>query len=122
MRKISTSTRIYIVLVLVLVVLGFTMPSCSTSSTKVDTGNLHVLVVSTDNTPLAGSKVVSNNQPEGQLKVTGITGDGGKVIFSDIKAGHYEFYVSRFDYIQQDFALTLESGYTKEITITLVHE
>ena len=120
--KISTSTRIYLILVMVLVVLGFTMPSCSTSSTKVDTGYLHVLVISTDNTPLNGSKVVSYTQPEGQLKVTGITGDDGKVVFTDIKAGNYEFYVSRFDYIQHDFNVTLESGYTKEITITLVHE
>ena len=122
MLKISTSIRIYLILVMVFVVLGFTMPSCSKGSTKVDTSNLHVLVVSTDYTPLAGVKVVSNTQPEGQLKVTGITGDDGKVTFGDIKTGDYEFYVSRFDYIQQEFSVTLESGYTKEITITMIHK
>ena len=107
---------------MVLVMFGFTMSSCSTSSTEVDTGNLHVMVVSTDNIPLAGAKVVSNTQPEGQLKLTGITGDDGKVTFSDVLTGDYEFYVSRFNYIPQEFSVSLESGYTKEITITLVHE
>jgi Carboxypeptidase regulatory-like domain len=122
MRKISSSSRIYFALVPVLAMLGLMMLSCSTSSTEVNAVNLRVLVVSADNIPLVGAKVVSNTQPEGQLKVNGITGDNGKVTLYDIKTGVYEFYVSRFDYIQQEFSITLESDRTTETTITLIHE
>ena len=77
------------------------------------------MVLSTDEVPLSGAKVVSNTQPEGQLKVTGITGDNGTVTFNSIKEGEYEFYVSRFDYVQQEFAASIRPGQTTETTIIL---
>jgi hypothetical protein len=83
------------------------------------TGNLHVLVISEDNAPLSGSKVVSETQPEGQMKVTGATDSEGSVTFDGIAAGEYEFYVSRFDYENQVFQVTVKGGRTAEVTITL---
>jgi hypothetical protein len=72
-----------------------------------------------DNSPLAGAKVISNTQPEEQLKVTGITGDDGTVTYRDIKTGEYEFYISRFDYEYTEFGVTIVAGQTTNITITL---
>jgi hypothetical protein len=109
-------------LALILGVLGLVVAGCSTNSTNTGTGSLNVLVLGTDEVPLSGAKVVSNTQPEGQLKVTGITGDNGTVTFNSIKEGEYEFYVSRFDYEQREFTMDIEPGQVKEITITLVHE
>ncbi len=83
------------------------------------TGNLRVLVISDDNAPLSGAKVVSEMQPEGQLKVTGGTDVGGSVSFEGIAAGEYEFYVSRFDYESKVFRVTVKGGRTSEVTITL---
>jgi hypothetical protein len=106
-------------LALILGVLGLVVAGCSTNSTNTGTGNLNVLVLSTVEIPLAGAKVVSNTQPEGQLKVTGITGDNGTVTFNSIKEGEYEFYVSRFDYVQQEFAVAIKPGQTPETTIIM---
>jgi hypothetical protein len=94
-------------------------PSHSTQTLPIGTGNLHVLVLGADNGPLGGAKVISNEQPEGQLKVTGITGADGTVTYNNIKAGEYEFYVSRFDYEQKEFGVNVLSGQTTDFTITL---
>jgi hypothetical protein len=82
-------------------------------------GNLSVLVLGENGVPLSGAKVVSNTQPEGQLKVTGLTGSDGQVIFNDIKAGDYEFYVSRFDYEQKEFKISVAAGRSTDITVNL---
>jgi hypothetical protein len=107
---------------IIIIVFGVATSGCSVSSTNCSTGNLKVLVISADNIPVAGAKVVSNAQPEGQLKVTGITGDDGIVIYENIKAGSYGFYVSRFAYIQQEFRLNLAPARNTEFTISLMHE
>ena len=99
-------------------ILGLTLAGCSGPSSS--TGNLLVRVEGPDGAALAGAKVVSNTQPEGQLKVTGITGEDGTVTFSDIKTGEYEFYVSRFDYVQQEFDANITAGHTAETTIILL--
>ena len=82
-------------------------------------GNLRVTVLGVGNRPLAGAKVISNTQPEGQLKVTGVTQSDGTVTYNDIKAGDYEFYVSRFDYEQKEFSITVKSEQTTDVTVTL---
>jgi hypothetical protein len=84
-----------------------------------DTGELDVLVQNAKNEPLAGAKVVSNEQPSGQLKVTGITNSEGRAIYKDIKAGNYEFYVNHSDYEQKEFTVTVKGGKTTSITIVL---
>ena len=102
----------------VIVLLCVPAIGCVRSSS--DTGNLHVLVFSEDIGPLAGAKVISNTQPEGQMKVTGGTQSDGTVSYDNIKAGEYEFYVSRFDYEQTEFAVTVVARQTTDVTITLV--
>jgi hypothetical protein len=90
------------------------------AGTPTGNGSLRVLVLGENSVPLAGAKVVSNTQPEGQLKVTGITQADGTVTYDDIKAGDYEFYVSRFDYEQKEFKVIVPAKSTTEIAINLV--
>ena len=94
------------------IVLTAVLMSCA-----VGEGTLKVRVEGS-NGVVSGAKVVSNNQPDGQLKVTGITGADGYVIFEAIKSGDYSFYVSVAGYAQKDFTVTVASG-TRDITITL---
>jgi hypothetical protein len=98
---------------LILVILSGLLVGCLTSTV----GELDVLVKNANNEPLAGAKVVSSAQPDGQLKVTGITNSEGKVIFKDIKPGNYEFYVSYYG--QKDFCVMVKSGKATSITVIM---
>ncbi len=102
-------------LALVIILLAGLSGGCSSPKT----GNLEVILVDSAGNPLAGGKVVSNTQPEGQLKVTGGTNAEGKVIYNNIAAGEYEFYISRFDYLQKDFSVRVIGGKTTKLTFTL---
>jgi hypothetical protein len=93
------------------------LASCTTSNAK--TGNLAVKVTSSEGDLLQGAKVVSNEQPAGQLKVSGLTDNTGMVTFNDIKSGDYDFYISRFDYEQKDFEVTVTAGKTTQYTAKL---
>ncbi len=86
------------------------------------TGNLEALVTDENGMPLWGAKVVSEEQPEGQLKVTGITGDNGKVTFQNIKVGTYKFYISRFDYINQELTVPVPITGNVSVTVKLVKD
>ncbi len=87
--------------------LGAASYGCFGPTNSSGDSNLHVTVLGAGNGPLAGVKVISNTQPEGQLKVTGSTQTDGTVTYNNIKAGDYEFYVSRFDYEQKEFTVTV---------------
>ncbi len=82
-----------------------------------DKGSLEVTVLAEGTLPLVGVKVVSETQPEGQLKVTGITTDNGTVIFSDILTGAYKFYVSAAGFLQMEFETSIMAGQTAETTV-----
>jgi repressor LexA len=82
-------------------------------------GNLQILVKGETHQPLGGVKLVSSSQPEGQLKVTGITAADGLAIFQDIKAGKYEFYASRFDYEPKEFSVIVLAGFSRNFTLSL---
>ena len=56
---------------------------------------------------------MSETQPEGQLKLTGLSKDDGNVMFDSIKTGDYTFYVTRFDYLQVDIAITVTPSNNK---------
>ena len=105
---------------LVVALLATAAVGCQPSVPPSGTGNLHVLVLGADNGALAGAKLVSNEQPAGQLKVTGITGADGTVTYNNLNTGEYEFYISRFDYEQKEFNVNVLPGQTTNITITLV--
>ena len=82
-----------------------------------NTADLKIMVQGPDG-PLSGAKVVSNAQPEGQLKLTGITAADGFVTFSGIKTGNYEFTVSRFDYESKEVSYKVVAGHM-QVTATL---
>jgi hypothetical protein len=105
---------------LLAVVVCSVLIACRNPATPSGEGSLRVLVLGIDNEPLTGAKVISSKQPEGQLKVTGITQTEGLIEFSNIKVGTYEFDVSRFDYEQQEFSVSVVAGRTTITTITLV--
>jgi hypothetical protein len=96
-----------------MVILTGLLAGCTTSKV----GELDVLVQNTKSEPLAGAKVVSNIQPDGQLKVTGMTNSEGWVFFKDIKAGDYEFYISYYG--QKEFNVTVKAGKTTSITVVM---
>ncbi len=82
------------------------------------TVDFEVTVTDTSGNPLAGAKVISEEQPGDELKLTGLSKDDGKVKFEDILVGEYSFYVNRFDYVQQNFDITIDKSHTS-ITIRL---
>jgi hypothetical protein len=110
----------------VIMLLGILLASlyvgCSGPGAQSGEGTLRVRVVNEANEPLSGAKVISNIQPEGQLKVTGSTDGDGYVTYTRIKGGRYEFYVSRFDHEQKDFSVAVVAGRMTELTVTLAAE
>ena len=85
-------------------------------------GSIRVLVTDSNGMPLAGAKVISENQPAGQLKVTGSTGQDGLVHYENLRPGQYAFYISRFDYIYQEFTASVTVGETASISVVLIKE
>ncbi len=102
------------------VLLLFLVMGCGSQDSG--TGSLKVTVTNGGTTPVSGAKVVSGSQPDGQLKVTGITNSDGTVIFNDIKTGTYQFYVTAAGFIQQEFEATVTSGHTAETTVYIAPE
>jgi hypothetical protein len=88
-------------LVIGLAFLSMSLAACGNgnpSTTLPASIDLHITVTSQNRTPLSGAKVVSQEQPEGQLKITGLTDSQGRVTFNRIKPGVYAINISRFDY------------------------
>ena len=79
------------VVILISVIL---FPACVKTGTQY--GSLHVLVIDANGTPVGGAKVVSNEQPEGVLKVTGGTNSDGMVTYNNLVPGSlsilYDFH------------------------------
>lgn len=90
--------------------------------TSIPTSTLQIKVTDQNDSPLDGAKVASEEQPDGQLKVTGLTGAGGIAIFSDIKSGDYLFYISRYDYLQSKIGVTITAGQISNVTVKLDRE
>ncbi len=72
--------------------------------------NFQVHVKDAQNNPLSGAKVLSESQPVGQLKISGLTDNDGNVTFNNIRTGDYTIYVNRFDYNQVEIAITITSN------------
>ena len=89
----------------------------TSSTTVTGYGTLKVIVYGQGHQTLNGAKVVSDSQPDGQLKVTGLTDTNGTVLFQNIKAGQYDFYISRFDYNQTQFSAFVNPNQTTEIPV-----
>ncbi len=84
-------------------------------------GNLQIKIEESSSKPLQGAKVVSSKQPDGQLKLSGLTDNQGKVTFDDIKQGGYEFTVSLADYVQMDIRVTVTGGRTTNVAFRMAH-
>jgi hypothetical protein len=106
-------------LFLSLLIIGILLTGCAKTTTAPTYGTLKVTVYGLDHQPLNGAKVVSNSQPDGQPKVTGLTDVNGTVLFQNIKTGDYDFYISRFDYNQTQMDTTVRPGQTTEVPVYL---
>ena len=113
MKKVAV---LGIIAVLLLVV----VTGCSSRDSG--TGSLKVTVKNNGTVPVTGAKVVSESQPDGQLKVTGITTDDGIVTFDDSKVGTYRFYVSAAGFIRQEFEAILTAGHTAGIIVYMASD
>ena len=107
-------------LFLLAIIFGVLLTGCAKSTSVTGNTNLRVTVFGVDHQLLQGAKVVSNNQLNGQLKLTGLTDSDGIVWFQNIKPGNYSFYVSRFDYNQTQVNASVSPGKTTEMPVYLV--
>jgi hypothetical protein len=96
--------------------------SCTSQTTTpvAGIGGIQVRVTDTENNPLGGGKVVSDEQPDGQLKLEGLTDNNGDVFFQNIKSGEYEFYVSRFNYTETYITITVTPGQTTSTKVQMI--
>ena len=78
-----------ITLFLAVLTISILLTGCAKTTTTTGYGTLKVTVYGLDHQPLNGAKVISNSQPGGQLKVTGLTDLNGTVLFQNIKTGEY---------------------------------
>lgn len=99
-------------------VLEWSPPPAATATTL--NGKIQIKVTDSSVLPLNGAKVVSETQPDGQLKLTGLSDQDGLVTFMDVKPGNYRFYVNHNDYLQTELAVSVTGGETSPATVTLV--
>jgi hypothetical protein len=78
-------------------------------------GTLQVLILDGNGIPVPGAKVVSDEQPEGQLKVTGGTNSEGMVTYRNLRPGTYRFYTTSIEYKEFDVVVTVG----EEVSITI---
>jgi hypothetical protein len=119
LKKVMVIASLVGIVILVLLSAG-----CRTSSTTTlpppTTGGMQLTIIDQDQNILSGAKIVSQEQPEGQLKVTGITtNDKNGVTFSDLKPGQYVFEISRADFQGMNLSINVVAGQTFSTTITL---
>ena len=112
--------KVFISLILFTILLVSLNCACSGTSSPSNAGNLQVQILGVDKVPISGAKVVSNAEPAGQLKITGMTKSDGTVIYNNIAAGEYVFYVSAAGYQQTDFKVTIQQSKTTGVTVNLV--
>ena len=65
------------------------LAACTSHATTsvIGTGEIHVRVTDIGNNPLGGGKVVSDMQPDAQLKLEGLTDNNGNVVFQGVTNG-----------------------------------
>jgi hypothetical protein len=98
-------------------VLEWSPPPAATAAAL--NGKIQIKVTDPSGLPLQGAKVVSEAQPNGQLKLTGLSDQDGLVTFMDVKPGNYQFYVNRYDFIQTELAVSVTGGVTNPATLAL---
>ena len=117
--RVKTLAKKLLTLFLVAIASGIFLTGCAKTTPAAGAGNLRVTVFGVLHQPLQGAKLVSDSQPDGQLKVTGLTGADGTIWFQNIKTGIYDFYISRFNYSQTQVHVIVNAGQTTEIPVYL---
>jgi len=109
------------ILFLATLIIGVIVTGCAktTPTTITGYGTLKVTVYGLDRQPLNDTKGVSDNQPDGQLKVTDLTDANGTILFQNIQAGQHDFYLDRFDYNQTQTSVFVNPNQTTEIPVYL---
>jgi hypothetical protein len=106
-----------IAVVAAVMAIGLLAAGCGSKS-----GNLKVSVTDSSGNELWGAKVVSETQPEGQLKIDGITSqEAGGVVFNGIKSGTYRLQVSRYGFAPETVEVTVKGGQTESVTVKLFY-
>jgi hypothetical protein len=99
------------------------LSACGTTYTPAPTpttGGMQFVVTDSDHNILSGVKIVSNVQPEGQLKITGITTqDNSGLTFDNLKPGGYVFYISKADYQEMNLTINVVAGQTPNMTVSI---
>ena len=108
----------------IILLCALSVHACSPNSGTMSksAGDLQISITDNTDNPLWGTKIVSEEQPEGQIKVTAVTGDSGVVTFNNIATGEYKFYVSRFDYFPIEIWLTVLEGRINEMNVRMTVE
>ena len=87
--------------------------------TPAPNGAIQFKITDSEGKPLQGVKAISEIQPDGQSKLTGLTDTQGSVLFQNIKPGDNNFYINRFDYNQVQIALTAAPGQKTDLPVKL---
>ena len=112
--------KTFILVILLALVLALLAASCrDTGTTLPDTVDYRIFIENDAGEPLAGAKIVSQGQPGGQMKITGLTDIGGHAMFPSIKTGEYLLEISRFDYVPVT-VLTTVSSTNHDLSISMM--
>lgn len=114
--------KLIVVFTGILLLAAIFVTACASQSTTqfAGIGEIRVQVANTDNNPLWGGKVVSDEQPNGQLKLEGLTDNNGGVVFQNIKSGEYEFYISRFNYTETYININVKPGQITNTSVQMI--
>lgn len=82
-------------------------------------GSISIYVKDEKDKPVSNVRIKTLNTPSGQLSLSGLTTTDGSIIFDNIKAGDYEFEISKNNYHTERRSTSLNTGKTSEISIVL---
>jgi hypothetical protein len=80
---------------------------------------INISVKDSDGTAVAGVTVTSTSQPSGQTALSGNTDASGKVSFSNVLKGTYNFKASKSGYEEKTWIITVQQGQAATETVTL---
>jgi hypothetical protein len=119
----SIRKMVFILSIVIFPILGCLLPACqstTTSTTPATTGGIKFRFYDADKNIISGVKVVSQKQPEGQLKVTGIsTQDPEGMTVNDLTPGDYVFQMSKADYQGLELTINIVAGQVYNMDTTL---
>ena len=116
--------KIFIITIVIITFLtGLSLGCSSTNHTTplLNTGSIKIYIKDYAGNPLQGAKIVSEEQPAGQLKLSGLTDANGLVTFTSIPLGNYRFVISRFNFVPQELDYTVKSQ-NETVVVNMVQQ